>query len=76
MQALMALLGHVSTQMSLRYAHLLDHTVRIEYELGPELAKSHIGPLLTITAQLPITGITSTGWKDTPAIRSRYAGGF
>ena len=32
LQALMALLGHVSTEMSLRYAHLFDHTVRIEYD--------------------------------------------
>src|ERR1700741_5649569 len=45
LQALMALLGHVSTQMSLRYAHLFDHTVRTEYERALDLAKSHIGPL-------------------------------
>jgi len=30
LQALMALLGHVSSRMSLRYAHLFDHTVRTE----------------------------------------------
>ena len=47
LQALMALLGHVSTQMSLRYAHLFDHTVRTEYERALDLAKSHIGPLPT-----------------------------
>ncbi len=28
----MALLGHVSAEMSLRYAHLFDSTVRAEYE--------------------------------------------
>lgn len=76
LQALMALLGHVSTQMSLRYAHLFDRTVRTEYERALDLAKSHIGPLPTTAVQLPITDITGTGWKDTPAIKSRLAGGY
>lgn len=76
LQALMALLGHVSSQMSLRYAHLFDRTVRTEYERALDLAKSHIGALPTITAGLPITDITGTGWKDTPAIKSRLAGGY
>lgn len=76
LQALMALLGHVSTQMSLRYAHLFDRTVRTEYERALDLAKSHIGPLPTTAAQLPITDMTGTGWKDTPAIKSRLAGGY
>ncbi|WP_407686959.1 tyrosine-type recombinase/integrase [Mycobacterium sp. HUMS_1102779] len=76
LQALMALLGHVSSQMSLRYAHLFDHTVRTEYERALDLAKSHIGALPTTTASLPITDITGTGWKDAPAIKSRLAGGY
>ena len=33
LQALMAILGHVSAEMSLRYAHLFDTTVRTEYEV-------------------------------------------
>jgi hypothetical protein len=76
LQALMALLGHVSTQMSLRYAHLFDHTVRTEYERALELAKSHIGGLPTTGPQLPITDVTGARWKDTPAIKSRLAGGY
>lgn len=72
----MALLGHVSTQMSLRYAHLFDHTVRTEYERALDLAKSHIGALPKTAVGLPITDITGTGWKDTPAIKSRLAGGY
>ena len=43
LQALMALLGHVSATMSLRYAKLFDTTVRTEYERALDLAKSHIG---------------------------------
>lgn len=76
LQALMALLGHVSSQMNLRYARLFDHTVRTEYERALDLAKSHIGALPTTTAQLPITDITGAGWKDRPAIKSRLAGGY
>ncbi|WP_145972866.1 tyrosine-type recombinase/integrase, partial [Rhodococcus wratislaviensis] len=76
LQALMALLGHVSTQMSLRYAHLFDATVRTEYERALNLAKSHIGPLPTGRPQLPITDVTGGGWKDSPAIKSRLAGGY
>lgn len=72
----MALLGHVSTQMSLRYAHLFDSTVRTEYERALDLAKSHIGPMPTNTAQLPLTDISSGEWKETPLIKSRLAGGY
>jgi integrase len=75
LQALMALLGHVSSQMSLRYAHLFDSTVRTEYERALNLAKSHIGPLPT-GRPLPITDVTGGAWKDTPAIKSRLAGGY
>ncbi len=45
LQALMTLLGHVSAQMSLRYAHLFDATVRTEYERALTLAKTRIGPI-------------------------------
>ena len=38
-QALMALLGHVSAEMSLRYAHLFDTTVRAEYERAGSIAQ-------------------------------------
>ncbi len=38
----MALLGHVSAEMSLRCARLFDATVRAEYERALELAKTTI----------------------------------
>ena len=63
--------------MSLRYAHLFDHTVRTEYERALDLAKSHIGGLPPIGGrQLPITDVTAASWKDSPAIKSRLAGGY
>jgi len=79
LQSLMALLGHVSAQMSLRYGKLFDATVRTEYERALTLAKDHIAILPTgpTTKNLPLTDISGGGdWKDTPTIKSRLAGGF
>jgi integrase len=75
LQALMALLGHVSAAMSLRYARLFDATVRTEYERALDLAKSQIGPLPNSRPSLPIAGITGADWKDAPVIKARLAGG-
>ena len=84
LQALMALLGHVSAEMSLRYAHLFDSTIRTEYERALDLAKGRIGAMPTPTGKgpIPITNSTcGTGcsdgndWRDAPAIKSRLAGG-
>ena len=41
----MALLGHVSAEMSLRYGRLFDTTVRDEYERALDLAKHRSAPL-------------------------------
>jgi hypothetical protein len=84
LQALMRLLGHVSAAMSLRYAHLFDHTVRAEYERALDLAKTTIGtmpPTLPAAGRptLPLlpSGTRSDGdWRDAPAIKSRLAGGY
>jgi site-specific recombinase XerD len=80
LQALMALLGHVSAEMSLRYAHLFDTTVRAEYERALDLAKTRIGAMPSRTT-IPINNNCGTGcghdndWRDAPAIKSRLAGG-
>lgn len=78
LQALMALLGHVSAEMSLRYARLFDTTVRTEYERALDLAKSRIGPLPAGRPGLPLLEATRTvgDWKDTPTIKARLAGGY
>jgi hypothetical protein len=76
LQALMALLGHVSTEMSLRYAHLFDSTVRTEYERALDLAKSRIGPVSSGRTALPLVDVTGGDWKDAPVIKSRLAGGY
>lgn len=86
LQALMSLLGHVSAEMSLRYAHLFDATVRAEYERALTLAKTRIGPMPTPTGKtmIPVTTNTAgcasgcndnTEWRDAPVIKARLAGG-
>jgi len=72
----MAMLGHVSAEMSLRYGRLFDATVREEYERALTLAKARLGPILP-ERTLPLTDITAGGrWQDTPLIKSRLAGGY
>ena len=54
----MALLGHVSAEMSLRYGRLFDATVRTEYERALTLAKQRLGTLPEGRTALPLAGIT------------------
>ena len=75
LQALMALLGHQTAAMSLRYGRLFDATVRADYERALAQAKAHLGgPVLPPAdpARLPIVG----DWQDTPTIKARMAGGY
>lgn len=74
LQALMALLGHVSAAMSLRYGRLFDTTVRAEYERALDLAKARIGLLPDGPARIPVTG--DGDWRDAPAIKARLASGY
>ena len=77
LQALMALLGHMSAEMSLRYGRLFDATVRAEYERALDLAKQQARTPTTGRRSLPLTDITGgADWKDTPLLKSRLAGGF
>jgi integrase len=77
LQALMALLGHVSAEMSLRYGRLFDTTIRDEYERALTLAKQRAGIPTNTRTSLPLTDITGgADWKTTPLIKSRLAGGF
>jgi hypothetical protein len=77
LQSLMALLGHVSAEMSLRYGRLFDATVKAEYERALTAAKAHLGTLPTEPpggrAALPVL---HGDWKDAPAVKARLAGGF
>jgi Phage integrase family len=77
LQALMALLGHASAEMSLRYGRLFDTTVRAEYERALDLAKKQARTPTTGRISLPLADITGgADWKNTPLLKSRMAGGF
>jgi site-specific recombinase XerD len=77
LQALMALLGHASAEMSLRYGRLFDTTVKDEYERALDLAKQQARTPPGGRTSLPLTDITGgRDWKDTPLLKSRMAGGF
>lgn len=72
LQALMALLGHVSAEMSLRYGRLFDATVRADYERALTLAKERLGPVLPVAP----TGVPDGEWRELPLIKARLAGGY
>lgn len=77
LQSLMALLGHMSAEMSLRYGRLFDSTVRAEYERALELAKQQARTPATGRISLPLADITGgADWKEAPLLKSRMAGGF
>jgi hypothetical protein len=76
LQSLMALLGHVSAEMSLRYGRLFDATVREEYERALAQAKEHIGTMPTAPPGTKSLPIVDGDWKQAPAIKARLAGGF
>ncbi|WP_034717101.1 tyrosine-type recombinase/integrase, partial [Intrasporangium chromatireducens] len=73
LQALMAILGHVSAEMSLRYGHLFDTTVRAEYERALDLAKQSIGALPNPDQE---TSSLSEDWRATPTVKTALAGGY
>ena len=77
LQSLMALLGHVSAEMSLRYGRLFDSTVRAEYERALTAAKAHLGTLPADPphGRTPLP-LVDGDWKHAPAVKARLAGGF
>lgn len=72
LQALMAMLGHVSAEMSLRYGRLFDSTVRADYDRALTLAKERLGPVMPEAT--PVT--LDTDWRHAPLIKARLAGGY
>jgi len=72
LQSLMAMLGHVSAEMSLRYGRLFDATVRADYEKALTLAKERLGPVLPEATPVAL----DTDWRSAPLIKARLAGGY
>jgi integrase len=72
LQSLMAMLGHVSAEMSLRYGRLFDATVRADYEKALTLAKERLGPVLPESTPVAL----DTDWRHAPLIKARLSGGY
>jgi site-specific recombinase XerD len=72
LQALMALLGHASAEMSLRYGRLFDATVRADYERALAGVKARLGPVLPE----PTGVVPDAGWRTAPLIKTRLGGGY
>ncbi|MDA8265445.1 MAG: tyrosine-type recombinase/integrase [Actinomycetota bacterium] len=71
LQSLMAMLGHVSAEMSLRYGRLFDETVRADYERALTLAKGRLGEVLPEATLVRL----ETDWHKAPLVKTRLAGG-
>ncbi|HOZ60243.1 MAG TPA: site-specific integrase [Nakamurella multipartita] len=79
LQSLMAMLGHVSAEMSLRYGRLFDTTVRTEYERALTQAKAQLGamppPTPSRKRSLPLLP-ADQDWREAPGVKARLAGGY
>jgi len=75
LQALMALLGHVTPEMTLRYAHLASDTVRSAYETAMTKARSRQSPVLV--ASLNGTFVPDRlAWLEAEMLKTRVAHGY
>ena len=73
LQALMALLGHVSSEMTMRYAVLADDTVRAAYD--DALSKIR-GTHAATTAPTPTPPLDRSAWLQADMLKTRLANGF
>ncbi|MDA8344929.1 MAG: tyrosine-type recombinase/integrase [Thermaerobacter sp.] len=75
-QALMRLLGHVSAEMSLRYGHLFDTTVRQQYEEALAQMKQRYAPaMMALPAAKAAQGVDEH-WIEAPWFKTRLAHGY
>jgi len=73
--ALMALLGHVTPEMTLRYAKLASPTVRAAYETA--MAKVRVGRLLPLTPAGVAAAVPDrVSWLRSEMLKTRVAHGF
>lgn len=82
LQALMHLLGHVTMEMSLRYGHLFDSTVRQQYEQALDKVKQRYAPdmyeLPVVQPKPPCATIlpAASDWMEEHALKTRLAHGY
>ena len=74
LQALMALLGHVSAQMTLRYASLASPTVRAAYDLSMSKARRRLTLPITPVGQVIVPDRVQ--WLRGEMLKTRVAHGY
>jgi hypothetical protein len=75
-QALMRLLGHVSAEMSLRYGHLFDTTVRQQYEEALAQMKQRYAPAMMALPATRAAQAPDERWIEAPRLKTRLAHGY
>lgn len=74
LQALMALLGHVTTEMTLRYASLAAPTIRVAYEEAMTKARNRLALTITPVGK-PIVS-SRIEWLREEMLKTRVAHGY
>jgi len=74
LQALMALLGHVSAEMSLRYASIASPTVRAAYEAAMGKVRSRSALVIAPTGKTAVPDRVE--WLRTEMLKTRLANGY
>jgi len=73
--ALMALLGHVTPEMTLRYAQVASPTIRVAYETAMEKVRAR-RPLFVVPAGGGRAVPSKIDWLHTEMLKTRVAHGF
>ena len=76
LQALMRLLGHGSAEMSLRYGHLFDTTVRQQYDDALAQMKRQYSPAMTASPSARAAHEPDEHWIEAPRLKTRLAHGY
>jgi hypothetical protein len=75
LQALMALLGHVTPEMTLRYAHLASDTVRDAYDAAMAKSRARRSPILLAGASGTFVP-DRVAWLEAEMLKTRVAHGY
>ncbi len=74
-QALMRLLGHVTMEMSLRYGHLFDSTIRQQYDDAlAKIKHQYSAAMLDLPTREP--GSSDPEWMNSHTLKTRLAHGY
>lgn len=75
-QALMHLLGHATMEMSLRYGHLFDSTIRQQYDEALAAIKGQYAATMLDLPGMPKAGPHAPDWMLAGKLKTRLAHGY